>query len=492
MIICWKGKRNMSNQFILLVYLVIGYVIAGIALVHCLLRTKYPQAALGWAAAILALPYLGVFFYYLFGINRVDSRAGKLMFAVAKHRHEQMTKLHATVKSSGVSYAFDDTEHKIVKVGAKRALMPRQGGNEIIPLYNGDHAYPLMLAAIKTAKNKVYLCTYIFRGEKYAKSFADALIDAHKRGVDVRIIVDGIGCLKGFRGYEKSFRAHGLPVEKFIPLQFFPPQVSINLRNHRKLLVCDGVGFTGGMNIADGNVLADNNPHPIQDLHFKCHGSIVHTLREAFLLDWVFLTGNAEDSSLIPPDCCGSMDARLIMDGPGSAEEPIQNLICGVIGAAKQSITIFTPYFLPTRELIISLASAAARGINVRVVLPEVLDHPFVASAAEHMLPPILLSGVQVYRQPAPFAHTKLILIDDMYTFLGSTNLDPRSLSLNFELNMEVFSYELNKELRDYSEKIIAKSKLVLPADYRFKNSSVRTLLRRLKNAAMWVFSPYL
>jgi len=482
----------MSIQLLIFIYLLLGYIIAGIALVRCLLHTKYPQAALGWAVTIIALPYLGAFFYYIFGMNRVDSRAGKLMFTVAKHRQEHMEKIHETVNASGFAYTFDVTEHKIIQVGAKRSLMPRQGGNEIIPLYNGDDAYPSMLDAIKAAAHAVYFCTYIFKGEKYAKYFTDALIDAHERGVDVRIIVDGIGCMKGFKAYEKLFLAHGVPVKKFIPVRLIPPQLSANLRNHRKLLLCDNVAFTGGINISDGNVLADNSPDSIQDLHFKCHGSVVLTLREAFLLDWVFLTGKEEDFIPMSPDCCGSMDARLIMDGPGSTEEPIQNLICGVIGAAKQSITIFTPYFLPTRELIISLGSAAARGISVRVVLPEVLDNSLVASAAEHMLPPILQSGVRVYRQPSPFAHTKLILIDDMYTFLGSTNLDPRSLSLNFELNMEVFSYELNGELKKYAEKIIDNSKLVLPEHYKFENSNWRTLVVRLKNAAAWVISPYL
>lgn len=486
-----RGKI-MSTQFLIFIYLLIGYAIAGIGLVHCLLRTKYPQAALGWLAAIILVPYLGAFAYYLFGMNRVDSRAGKLMFAVAKHRHKQMEKIKETVNTAGFVYAFDENEHKIVQVGAKKTPMPRQGGNAITPLYNGDHAYPAMLAAIKAATQEVYLCTYIFKGQKYAKLFADALIDAHKRGIDVRIIVDGLGGMKAFKVYEEMFNAQGIPLEKFIPLKFFPPQFSVNLRIHRKLLLCDNIAFTGGMNISDDNVLADNTSHPIQDLHFKCYGSIVLTLREAFLLDWTFLTGKTENSSPPKPACCGSMDARLIMDGPGSAEEPIQNVICGVIGAAKHSITIFTPYFLPTRELIISLGSAAGRGINVRVVLPEVINHAFVGYAAEHMLPPILQSGVQVYRQPAPFAHTKLILIDDMYTFLGSTNLDPRSLSLNFELNMEVFSYELNGELREYAEKIIAKSKLVSPKDYNFKNSNWKTLIVRLKNAAAWVISPYL
>ena len=217
----------MSVQLLAFIMFVLGYAIAAVALVHCLLRTKYPQAALGWAAAIILLPYLGTFSYYLFGMNRVDSRAGKLMFAVAKHRRTQLEKIKEKVNTSGFAYTFNEQEHDIVKVGSKKTPMPRQGGNEILPLYNGDHAYPLMLDAIRMAKKEVYLCTYIFMGEKYGKFFVDALIDAHNRGVDVRIIVDGIGCMKAFQKHEKRLCAHGVAIEKFIPLRLFPPQVSV-------------------------------------------------------------------------------------------------------------------------------------------------------------------------------------------------------------------------------------------------------------------------
>ncbi len=475
------------------VLLLIGHIISAIALVHCLLRTKYPQAALGWSAAIILLPYVGAFSYFLFGVNRVDSRAAKLMFSIAKHRSTQLEKINEVIKNTSCGYSFDENEYSIVKVGRKKTPMPRQGGNEIIPLYNGDHAYPLMLEAIRQAKKEVFLCTYIFSGEEVGKKFAQALIDAHKRGVDVRIIVDGMGCGSRFDKFEEMFNRNNIPLQKFIPLKILKLQVSVNLRNHRKLLLCDNVGFTGGMNISDGNLLANNPPKPIQDIHFKCHGSIILTLREAFLMDWAFLAKETLPDRNFSCQSYGNMDARLIMDGPGSTEEPIQNLICGVIGAAKEKITIFTPYFLPTRELIISLGSAAARGVNVSIVLPEKLDHPFVECAAEHMLPPILQFGINVYRQPKPFAHTKIILIDDIYTFLGSTNLDPRSLSLNFELNMEVFSQSLNRELTQYAEDIIAKSSLVKISDYDFQGKTdFKTLIKRLKNAAAWVISPYL
>lgn len=481
----------MSLQFFIGLFLFIGHIISWIALIHCLFRTKYPQAALGWCAAILLLPFVGAISYYLFGISRVDSRAGRLMQTVAQHRKEHLCQLQGQMRSKLCPCTFDSSD-EIVKVGSKKSLLPRQGGNHIIPLFNGDQAYPIMLDAIKSAKNEVYLCTYIFGGEKYGRLFINELIAAHKRGVDVRVIVDGIGGLSSFNDYEKELKEHNVSVERFIPIQFFPPRFSLNLRNHRKLLLCDSLGFTGGMNIEDSNVLKDNPEHPIQDVHFKCQGPITIAMREAFLLDWIFFTRKLESSKPITLECCGKMDARLVMDGPGSTEEPIQNLICAMISTAKKNVTIFTPYFLPTRELISSLSSAAARGIDVNIVLPETLNHAFVASAAEHMLPPILFAGVNVYRQPAPFAHTKLLLVDDSYTFLGSTNLDPRSLSLNFELNMEVFSKDLNHDLRLYANEIINRSKLVSPNEYIYNKHSLKVFIRRLKNALAWVISPYL
>ncbi len=480
-------------NWFLTIFLLIGHLISIFALVHCLLNTKYPQAALGWSAAIILLPYFGTFSYFLFGINRVDSRAAKLMRKIANHRNSQLLKINEIVKTTPCNYAFNEDEHGIVQVGAKKTPMPRQGGNEITPLYNGDQAYPVMLDAIKQAKNEVFLCTYIFEGEKVGTDFVEALVHAHKRGVDVRVIVDGLACGSKFNKFKELLTSSGVLVEKFIPLELLKLKISVNLRNHRKLLICDNIAFTGGMNISDGNLLNDMPKDPIQDIHFKCLGSIILSLREAFLLDWIFLTNDKMTG--IPMSCAsvGNMDARLIMDGPGSTDEPIQNLICGVISTAQKRVTIFTPYFLPTRELVIALGSAAARGIKVSVVLPEKLDHPFVECAAEHMLPPILQSGVFVYRQPKPFAHTKIILIDDMYTFLGSTNLDPRSLSLNFELNMEVFSYQLNAELTEYADDIIAKSKMVQKSDYNFTDKKdLCTLVKRLKNAAAWVISPYL
>ena len=170
----------------------------------------------------------------------------------------------------------------------------------------------------------------------------------------------------------------------------------------------------------------------------------------------------------------------------------IINLLCGVFSSAKKEIAIVNPYFLPTREIISALMSAVTRGVRVRVILPEKLDHNFVAWAEDHLLPGLIHGGIKIYKQPEPFAHTKLVLIDEVYTFLGSTNFDPRSLKLNFELNLEVFSQQLNSYLGFFVDSVLANSKEISPIEFENTKYPFLGLLKKLRNAGMWIFSPYL
>ena len=246
------------------------------------------------------------------------------------------------------------------------------------------------------------------------------------------------------------------------------------------------------MNISDDNLLQENPRHGVQDVHFKCTGPIVMALREGFLLDLAFVTRQQQNItfSICPPT--GTMDARLIMDGPGNDDDLIINLLCGVFSSAKKEIAIVNPYFLPTREIISALMSAVTRGVRVRVILPEKLDHNFVAWAEDHLLPGLIHGGIKIYKQPEPFAHTKLVLIDEVYTFLGSTNFDPRSLKLNFELNLEVFSQQLNSYLGFFVDSVLANSKEISPIEFENTKYPFLGLLKKLRNAGMWIFSPYL
>lgn len=481
----------MTFGFFLSILLILSYILSAFAVVQCLLRTKYPQAALAWCGVILMLPFVGSVLFFIFGVNRIDSRAAKLFAKAAEAREKHLQSIQQ--KHCSVVPTMHTRETlPIMAIGERRQGLACVGGNFIEPLFNGDEAYPRMLEAINNAKHHVFLSTYIFSGKESGAVFADALIDAHKRGVMVRVIVDGIGSYFGSYFLRRKMKKAGVLVFSFIPLRIFPFQLSINLRNHRKLLICDDVAFTGGMNISDGNILKSNPSFPIQDLHFSCRGPIAAGLREAFLLDLAFVTEKVQDLIFDSCPLAGCMDARMIMDGPGNDDDLIINVLCGVFSCAKKEIIIINPYFLPTREVISALVSAVLRGVSVKVILPEKLDHCYVSFAADHILPGLLEDGIKIYKQPEPFAHTKLVLIDDDYTFLGSTNFDPRSLKLNFELNLEVFSPELNSSLRRYAENVLKNSREILSFFYTEKQNTFLGFLARIRNAAMWIFSPYL
>lgn len=476
----------MPQGWIITSVLLVGYAISAVAVIHALLRARQPQSALGWVAAILTVPFIGSFGYFIFGVNRVDSRAARLMSNAAARRMELLRSLHEGNQAPPTLYTPENC--RIMKIGeGKASSFTRFGSNNITPLFNGDEAYPRMLDAIATAQHEVFLSTYLFYGKHYGRAFAQALLDAHQRGVDVRVLVDGMGTWAELSKPWKKLEKEGVALHRFIPPCLIPPQLSINLRNHRKVLVCDSMGFTGGMNIADPHVLSCPVKDHVQDVHFACEGPIAGELREAFLMDWAFVTEQDDTGRMPLPSAAGTMDARVVMDGPGTPQDPMQDLFCGVIGCATTQVTIFTPYFLPPRELSSALVSAVARGVEVRIILPGTLDHAYVGWASTHMLPPLLESGVRVFYQPGPFAHTKILLVDDLYTCFGSTNLDPRSLSLNFELNMEVFSPELNARLTAYADDIISRSTEVTGQDLATMSLGVR-----LRNAAVWIFSPYL
>lgn len=478
----------MSWEWILTALLIVGYLIAAPAVIHALLRTRHPQSALGWVAAIIILPFAGSIAYFIFGINRVDSLAARLMSDTAAKRRQYLREMTQKSYNLVPPTHYLPEEYDIVRVGEKKPnSLFRAGGHQINPLFNGDEAYPPMIQAINDARREVFLCTYIFEGKVWGEAFADALLAAHRRGVDVRVLVDGLGTFLPRSKPWKRLRKQGVPVGRFIPPRLIPPQVSINLRNHRKVLVCDDWGFTGGMNISDGHVLASSEKYHVQDLHFSCNGPVVQGMREAFLLDWAFVTGQKDASAGSSPAAAGEMDCRLILDGPGTAHEPLLDLICGVISCAKKRIIVFTPYFLPPREMISAFISADARGVDVRVILPKELDHRYVEWASNRTILPLLEGGVRIFRQPKPFAHTKLLLVDDMYVCLGSVNLDPRSLRLNFELNLEVFSHAFNARLSKYADSVLARSEEVTLADMR-----QLSLPLRLRNAGAWIFSPYM
>jgi len=467
-----------------------GFVWAVGCAVHALLHKKDSQAALAWVACIFFLPFFGTLAYTFFGVSRANSLAARLLDEAAQWQARSELALdQALAAEADTEYPVCDSDCPAACVGLSITERPFLRGNHLELLKNGEEAYPAMLAAIDAAQHMVCLSTYIFKGDQTGRAFADALGRAAERGVDVRLIIAGMGgVLYSLRKPWKKLQARGVKVGMFLPPRLWPPMLCLNLRTHRKVLTCDGeVAFTGGMNIGDHHLVRLPKKGRVQDVHFLCRGPVAAHLEEAFLMDWAFVsqTTTAPQNSVAAEQ--GSTQCRLVFDGLGRSREDIHELICGVISAAKARVTIFTPYFIPPRELTGALISAAQRGVQVDIILPEKNNLFYVHHASRHIQSHLAGKAIRLWYQPAPFAHTKLLMVDDSYALFGSANLDPRSLFLNFELNVEAVDSAFRAQLDAYAAEVLLRSRRLLPEDY-----DKRHLPARLFDAACWLLSPYI
>lgn len=481
----WDGMQMLPWHWFALAAHV---TLAALAVVHAMLYKRDPRAALGWVAVCLFFPLLGPLLYYVFGINRIQTQARKLArlprfrLQIGYERGAQDT------VPPFPSPPADEPLSRFAQVSGRVTARPLAAGNTVEMLQNGEEAYPAMLAAIHGAVQRVLLVSYLFEGDAVGKAFVAALVDAQRRGVDVRVIVDGVGELYSWPRISRMLRRAGVRVARFLPPRLLPPSFSVNLRNHRKILVVDGeYGFTGGMNIGARHLLKSSSRRATADLHFRLQGPVVAQLEVIFVEDWHFATGERLQTTPVAMLPAGSGYCRCISDGPNEDLDKISLVLMGAISAAQQEILIMTPYFLPSRELIASLQSAALRGVVVTVILPRRSNLPFVDWATRNLLWELLLHGVTICYQPPPFAHTKLFIVDGVYAQIGSANMDPRSLRLNFELNLEVIGMESVAALRDHALQRRRESRQLT-----LQEIDGRGLLTRLRDAFCWLFMPYL
>lgn len=490
------------------------HAISLVAAGNALLTKRDPRSALGWTVTLVFLPVIGLILYLIFGIGRAHSRAEKIMQKLAR-----ITAHYNALHISLADYPAPPTEQqkRMDHLGQKVSGETLCPGNSVVPLHNGDNAYPEMLEAIYASKDHAYLSSYIFNYGHVALAFITALEDAHKRGVDVRVLVDGIGALYSWRKPWRILAEKKVPVHRFRPPTLFPPNFGINLRSHRKALICDGTGFSGGMNIADGDVMdmpafdervlqiqrqagvtatvteekvwhmPFRRVPAIQDIQYKFKGTVVEQLRKAFLLNWSFCSGDMDFPPASFSGVHGDCVCRVIMDGPGDDADALNDLMSGVIELAQKSVMIMMPYFLPTPELTGALRGAGQRGVDVRVILPAENNLPFMSWATQRILPDLLKAGVRVWHQKPPFAHTKLMCVDGFYSLVGSANMDARSLRLNFELDTEIYDANLASDLMDFMNTHIENGREI--TEETLKN---RSLLLKLRDSACWIFSPYL
>ena len=459
--------------------------------VHILLQKQNTRAAAGWLGLVWFAPVLGVCLYWMFGVNRIKRRA-RLRLA-AKQTVTLPDKEAAVPPSFIEQFSGSMKKNGMVQLSRMTEKLTRQPliqGNKVTPLVNGDQAFPCMLSCIAEAQHSITFCSYIFDNDSWGGRFKAALRDASKRGLDVKVLIDGVGARYSFPPITRGLRKDGIDAAEFmrtiLPWRF----QYFNLRNHRKTLVIDGrVGFTGGMNIRDGNCLADKPSHPVQDLHFQIEGPVVAEIQRSFVEDWSFTTREVLTGEKWYPhlDSRGSGVGRGISDGPDEDFDKLRMVILAAIAAAQTSIRIITPYFLPDAELVSSLRIAALRGLEVEILLPASSNLRMVKWASDAGLEELLRQGCRIFMSPPPFDHSKIMVVDGSWVLLGSANWDARSLALNFEFNMEFYDAQLAREVET-----ILQEKRSAARELTLEEILSKNIFVKLRNRFFRLFSPYL
>jgi cardiolipin synthase len=451
--------------------------------IHALLNKREPRAALGWFGVCLLVPLLGGILYVLFGINRVHARARRLH---QEDRHQpELDEMPAA--GGGPVAGVPPSLAQLVHLSGSLQGWPLTSGNRVAALHDGLEAYPAMLAAIDAATDRVYLSSYIFDA---GLNFDEALAAAKRRGADVRVLVDGIGELYSWPHISRRLRRLGIPCHRFNPPSLLPPSLQINLRNHRKILVVDGqTAFAGGMNIGRRHLVADDTTAPeVVDVHFRFEGPVAGQLEAAFLEDWERATGEpAPPAPHMSDGPAGTSVCRVLTDGPGEEMDKLTMVLTGAVSLARREVLVMTPYFLPPRELLGAFVGAALRGVSVSIILPATNNLPPVHWATRRMLWELLNRGVRVHYQPGPFVHSKLFVVDGEYLQVGSANLDPRSLRLNFELAVEIYDGGLAGAMAGHCRDARRRSE-----EITLECLDGRPIWQRLRDSMAWLLSPYL
>jgi len=460
-------------------------VIVILTIIHVVLDNRQPAKTMAWALVIWFVPVVGIVLYLFFGVNTrkerlisqrsLDMLSKRLMLEFVEQRDLHLPEEYKPIidlfVNENFSLPFRDNEVKIHTDG-----------------YSFFHT---LLKEIASAKDHIHLDMYIFEDDALGNLVRDALVAKAREGVEVRLIYDDVGCWNVSNRFFERMREEGIEVAPFLPVRFPSFTSKVNYRNHRKMIVIDGrTGFIGGMNIALRYVKGTKT-QPWRDTMLQITGSGVYSLQKAFLVDWYFVDRNLISNRKYYPRPSeeywrSESLLQIVTSGPVTPYSEIMQGYVRMILAAKKYIYIETPYFLPTYPVLFALKTAAAGGVEVRILVPLRSDTKFVEWAGRSYLREMVKAGVVVSYYKTGFLHSKMIVCDDAICSCGSTNVDFRSFENNFESNAFIYDSKVAIALRDIFMEDIAQSMLFTDIPQRVKPN----ILKRLAESLVRLVSP--
>jgi len=465
------------------VYLVITIGLRILAL-FIVPRNRRPQTATAWLLAILFIPELGWIFFLLFGSRRVG-----------RQRRERQAEVNRFIAQTthGIEYVEDraswpDWFEPIGDLNRALGAMPLVGGSTATGFYpDYDESLAAMTQAVREAQRTVHAEFYIFGLDDTTRPFFEAMADAARRGVVVRVLLDHVANLRLpiFRQTKRFLRRHGIIWQLMLPVQPLKGKWQRpDLRNHRKLLVIDGdLAFTGSQNLIDSSY--DKKSNIKRGLHWKdlmvrFEGPIVGGIDALFITDWYSETGEAlfaEVGEAAPRTDEDTIDAQVVPSGPGFDGENNLRLFNSLVYAAKQRLIITSPYFVPDDSMLYAITTAAQKGLDVQLFVSEIGDQAMVFHAQRSYYETLLRAGVRIWLYSAPtILHAKHLTVDEDVAVVGSSNMDMRSFSLNYEISVMVRSATFVRRMRGIEDAYRAESRELTLDEWMQRSAGTKAL----------------
>ena len=458
---------------------------------HLLLLKKRPSATLAWLWAIVFIPFVGALFYFGFGTDRLKRRRlrRRNLYSARSSRKGAQPSVTDEVTRRLLA-GLPQRDRQFLQLLSRINHLPASSSCNFRILRDAKEFYAALEARIVAARHHVHLEFYIWNADETGERFLRLLADAARRGVIVRLLLDGVGSHAFTESRLGDLLAAGGQFSWFQSLDPKRNRFFLNLRNHRKLQVIDGVtAFVGGMNIGREYEGLDPTLGHWRDVQVEADGPVVLELQDVFADDWFFATGEKISAPAFFPESGGESRCitHVILGGPDRRNEPISKSIVSLLNEASTRVWIATGYFVPDDVVLTALELAASRGVDVRLLISEKNDHPFLVVVGRSYYGELLAAGVRIFEYSVGINHSKIAIADDRWSMVGSANLDYRSIRLNFELNLLSHSVERNAELARILEHDFSLSQEIDPAVF-----AARPFRRRFAEAALRPLSPML
>jgi len=449
------------------IQLIIVHGVGVLNAIHAALKVRTPQAALGWAVGLVTFPYFAIPLYWTFG--RTKFIGYRCAFT------DQREPLHSAALEAAAAlepFATElDATDGLARWRKILTTLPPTRANHVELLVDGDATFEAIFAAIESARDYLLIQFFIIHDDTLGMKFQERLIRKARDGVKIYFLYDEVGCHKLPHRWLRELRESGARVEGFKTTRGWGNRFQLNFRNHRKLVLADGrVALTGGLNVGDEYMGRSKRFGPWRDTHTRLRGPAVQAAQLAFVEDWFWATDDVPPLRWTPTPAPGADQRALVLaTGPADEADRCSLAFIRAVNSARTRLWVSSPYFVPDTTVLTALQLAALRGVEVRLLLPERIDHLLPMLSSYSYYESLALAGIELWRYQPGFLHQKALLVDDKLAAVGSINVDYRSFHLNFELVVMVADQTFCAQTEAMMAEDFARSRRVDLAEYARK-----------------------